>query len=150
MYDNRSDLFSTMLDSQSLADIPDRSLSMTRFGVAIATLAVSLFPSGALAQQMVQTPRADGAATPLQVYAASVEGCAPLALISPGAGGSENGYRYLAEGMRSAGWRAIVMGHKESGRAALMDDVRGKRGIKRGLQELVDDPKAYDARLMDI
>lgn len=45
---------------------------------------------------------------------------------------------------------AIVMGHKESGRAALTSDLREKHGIKGGLRELVDDPKAYDARLMDI
>lgn len=102
------------------------------------------------AQELVKTPRADGAMTPLRVYESSVKGCAPLALISPGAGGSEDGYAYLAKGMQSAGWRAIVMGHKESGRAALISDVREEHGVKRGLRELVDDPKAYDARLMDI
>ncbi len=103
------------------------------------------------AQELVQSPRADGATTPLRVYAAaSTTGCAPLALISPGAGGSEDGYSYLAKGMQAAGWRAIVMGHKESGRAALTSDIREERGIKKGLRELVDDPKAYDARLMDI
>jgi len=102
------------------------------------------------AQELVQAPRADGAITPLRVYAGSAAGCAPLALISPGAGGSEDGYSYLAKSMQTAGWRAIVMGHKESGRAALTSDIREERGIKKGLRELVDDPKAYDARLMDI
>jgi len=101
-------------------------------------------------QQLVQAPRADGASTPLRVYAASVQGCAPLALISPGAGGSEDGYSYLAKAMQAAGWRAIVMGHKESGHAALMNDIKEEHGIKRGLRELVDDPKAYEGRLMDI
>jgi dienelactone hydrolase len=52
--------------------------------------------------------------------------------------------------MRADGWRAIVMGHKESGRAALTSDIRQQHSIKRGLRELVDDPTAYDARLMDI
>jgi dienelactone hydrolase len=52
--------------------------------------------------------------------------------------------------MQADGWRAIVMGHGESGRAALTSDIREQHGIKRGLRELVDDPKAYDARLMDI
>jgi len=75
--------------------------------------------------------------------------CPPLALISPGAGGSENGYRYLAEGLQTDGWRAIVMGHQESG-AALRSDIRDTHSIKGGLRELVDDPKAYDARLLDI
>lgn len=102
------------------------------------------------AQELVRTPRADGAMTPLRVYAPNTKGCAPLALISPGAGGNEDGYQYLAKAMRADGWRAIVMGHKESGRSALMSDVREAHGVKRGLRELVDDPKAYDARLMDI
>jgi predicted dienelactone hydrolase len=102
------------------------------------------------AQELVQAPRADGAQTPLRVYSPNSTGCAPLALISPGAGGSENGYKYLAEGMRGDGWRAIVIGHKESGMAALRSDMRQSRGIRKGLQELVDDPKAYEARFLDI
>lgn len=104
----------------------------------------------AAAQQFVQVARPDGAKTPLRVYAPSNDACAPLALISPGAGGNENGYQYLAEGMQAAGWCAIVMGHKESGAAALRSDMHEAGGIKKGLRELVDDPKAYDARLLDI
>jgi predicted dienelactone hydrolase len=73
-----------------------------------------------------------------------------LALISPGAGGDENGYSYLAEGLRGAGWQAIVMGHRESGRLALRSDIRQQHGVKSGLEELVTDPKAYKGRLMDI
>ena len=123
---------------------------MRRFQVS-KFAAIFLFASSALwGQQVVETQRSDGAMTPLRVYTPSTGGCAPLALISPGAGGSENGYRYLGEGMQAAGWRAIVIGHKESGRAALMSDIRGERGVKKGLRELVDDPKAYDARMMDI
>ena len=87
---------------------------------------------------------------PLRVYAREGQGCEPVALISPGAGGSEDGYKYLAKGMRDDGWRAIVLGHKESGGAALWSDMRETGGIKSGLQQLVNDPKAYDARLMDI
>jgi predicted dienelactone hydrolase len=101
-------------------------------------------------QQLVQAPRADGAQTPLRVYAPDGTGCAPLALISPGAGGSEDGYKYLAKGLRDDGWRAIVMGHKESGMAALRSDMRDSGGLHKGLQELVNDPAAYNARLMDI
>jgi predicted dienelactone hydrolase len=104
----------------------------------------------ACAQQLVQAPRSDGAQTPLRVYAPDNRGCAPLALISPGAGGNEDGYSYLAKALRDDGWQAIVMGHKESGGAALRSDMRDAGGVKSGLQELVNDPKAYDARLMDI
>jgi predicted dienelactone hydrolase len=112
---------------------------------------MALFMAGTgVAQELVHAPRQDGAKTPLRVYSPSVTGCAPLALITPGAGGSEDGYQYLAEGLRDDGWRAIVMGHKESGGAALRSDMRRAGGIKSGLRELVNDPAAYEARLMDI
>ena len=101
-------------------------------------------------QELVQAPRADGAQTPLRVYSPSIEGCTPLALISPGAGGNEDGYSYLAKALRDYGWRAIVMGHRESGGAALRSDIHEAGGIKKGLRQLVDDPQAYEARLMDI
>ena len=116
------------------------------------TLAVLflLVASCVRAQQLVQSPREDGATTPLRVYAPSSDACAPLALISPGAGGNENGYQYLAQGMQAVGWRAIVIGHKESGESALRSDMREAKGVKSGLEELVNDPKAYNARLMDI
>lgn len=110
----------------------------------------ALAVSPALAQQLVKVRRADGAQTPLRVYSPSSAGCAPLALISPGAGGDENGYSYLAQGLQGAGWQAIVIGHLESGRAALRSDIRQRRSIKSGLEALVTDPKAYEGRLMDI
>ncbi len=118
-----------------------------------ATIAAGIFAALTQwmpAQDLVQAPRKDGAVTALRVYEPGRPGCAPLALISPGAGGNENGYKYLAEGLRDDGWRAIVMGHKESGMAALRSDMRESHGLHKGLQELVNDPKAYDARLMDI
>ena len=124
---------------------------MRRFhhAVLVAILGVALVQA-IRAQDLVQAPRPDGEQTPLRVYAPSAPGCAPLALISPGAGGSENGYTYLAEGLRDDGWRAIVMGHKESGRAAPRSDVRQAGGINKGVRELVADPDAYSAREMDI
>lgn len=102
------------------------------------------------AQDLVQAPRADGAQTPLRVYTPNTGSCAPLALISPGAGASEDGYKYLAKSLRDDGWRAVVMGHRESGSSALFADVRHAGGITGGLQQLVSDPKAYQARFMDI
>jgi predicted dienelactone hydrolase len=117
--------------------------------VVIALLAT--FTVGtAMGQELVAAPRQDGAQTPLRVYAPNVPGCPPLALISPGAGGSEDGYKYLAEGLREDGWRAVVMGHQESGMGALRSDLREAGGIKSGLTELVNDPAAYNGRLMDI
>ena len=122
---------------------------LTRFARK-TVLGFFLLTTPVMAQELVRVPRSDGTQTPLRVYSPSISGCAPLALISPGAGGDENGYSYLAEGLRGAGWQAIVMGHQESGRKALGADIRQRRGIKTGLEALVTDPKAYEARLMDI
>lgn len=109
-----------------------------------------IFVGFSSAQDLVQAPRVDGAETPMRVYVPAMSGCAPLALISPGAGGSEDGYSYLAKALQEDGWRAIVMGHKESGGASLRSDMRESHGVKKGLQELVNDPAAYTARTMDI
>jgi predicted dienelactone hydrolase len=115
----------------------------------LATVAILSSAWTSNAQQLVQAQRPDGAHTPLRVYARGGSGCAPLAVISPGAGGSEDGYKYLAEALRGDGWRAIVMGHKESGAAVLGRDVR-QSGIKGGLLDLTTNPAAYNARLTDI
>ncbi|MBS0192876.1 MAG: alpha/beta hydrolase [Proteobacteria bacterium] len=118
-------------------------------------LAASL---SANAQQALSLPRADGAQTPVMVYDPAVtsesaekhHGCAPLALLSPGAGGNEKGLSYLAKALAADGWLAIVLGHRESGIAALRNDVRNSHGIRAGVGELVADPNAYHGRFMDI
>ena len=105
----------------------------------------------AVSRQTVSVPRLDGALVPLTVYEpAHANGCPPLALLSPGAGGDENGLRYLAEALNADGWRAIVIGHRESGIASLKHDIRNAHGIHGGVAELVDDANAYRARFMDI
>jgi len=113
-------------------------------------MALCFLSNSAFAQELVKAPRADGVQTPMRVYSPNNDGCAPVALISPGAGGGENGYSYLAKGLQEDGWRAIVMGHQESGGAALRSDIRRDQGIRSGLETLVNDPKAYEARLIDI
>lgn len=118
---------------------------------AVAALAaISLLP-GATAQQRVNAPRADGHTTPLLVYPAvgGGEGCAPLAIISHGAGGSENGYVYLAQAMAHMGYTTVMMGHRESGMAALRADI-GTHGLMDGVRALVADPQAEQARLLDV
>jgi predicted dienelactone hydrolase len=118
--------------------------------LAVSVIAMGIVPS-VWAQKLVNEPRADGRRTPLMVYptVASTPSCAPLAVISHGAGGSETGYRYLAEGLAQRGYTAIVMGHRESGLAALRGCVRG-RGIKPGLSALVGDTQAESDRLLDV
>ncbi len=118
--------------------------------VVIVACLAAFMAGTAMGQELVEAPRQDGAQAPLRVYAPNAAGCAPLALISPGAGGSEDGYKYLAEALRDDGWRAVVMGHKESGGAALRARMQHAGGLKGGVEELVLDPAAYNARLMDI
>ncbi len=103
------------------------------------------------AQQHIDMTRADGHTTPLLIYAAegSGSGCRPLAVISHGAGGSEEGYKYLAHFMANLGYTTIVMGHRESGLAALRADMRAD-GIFAGVRALVADPNAEQARLLDV
>jgi len=93
----------------------------------------------ASAKQTVNSSRADGAQTPLRIFPPSGPACAPLAVISPGAGGTENGYSYLAEGLRGHGYLAVVMGHKESGPGTLRSDIRNA-GIHGGLKDMVTNP----------
>jgi predicted dienelactone hydrolase len=103
----------------------------------------------AQSQQTVTFPRSDGAQTPLRIFSPLGQGCAPLAVISPGAGGTENGYTYLAQGLRDQGWLAIVMGHKESGPSDLKQDIRSS-GIHGGIKDMVTDPLAQRARMLDL
>ncbi len=103
------------------------------------------------AQQHIKALRSDGHSTPLLVYPAlgTHHSCAPLAIISHGAGGSENGYRYLAEAMAQMGYTTIVMGHKESGLAALQKSIL-RHGLMPGIRALVANPQAEQARLLDV
>lgn len=103
------------------------------------------------AQESVKIARADGATVPLAVYQPAGVGkaCAPLALLSHGAGGSERGLRYLGEALARDGWRAIVIGHHESGLGPLAADI-GKDGFKQGIGDLITNTDAYKARFMDI
>ncbi len=115
-------------------------------------LAGTVVAGSAGAQMPATAKRADGAATPMLVYgAAMVSGsCAPVVVISHGAGGSERGYGYLASGLAKRGWYVIVPGHKESGREVALADMREKGGKRGGLQKLVGDKGAYEARSMDV
>jgi dienelactone hydrolase len=120
------------------------------FRALIACASLALLPC-AHAEQRTTAQREDGAVTPLVVFEpqAASSACPPLALISPGAGGTENGLAYIGEALSKDGWRAIVLGHKESGPQALRKDMF-RSGLHRGLENLVADPEAYRGRFMDI
>ena len=118
-----------------------------------ATLALCFcFAVKSEAQESVKVTRADGAETPLRVYRPAsgiAQECAPLALISPGAGGTERTYVYLAQGLRERGWLAIVMGHAESGPGPLIHYV-WHGGLQEGLKEMVTTPALHRDRAMDL
>jgi predicted dienelactone hydrolase len=105
-----------------------------------ALLLAWLLPLVAWAQTAIVVVRADGTVEPVIVYEANAGRCAPLALISPGAGGTEQGLAYLAIALRQHGWTTLVLGHKGSGPDAL----------RAGLLELTTDRSAYDSRFLDI
>jgi predicted dienelactone hydrolase len=116
--------------------------------IPIGTLlfgAVSL----AWAQETLQLQRQDHNFLQATAYAPTAATCRGIAIVSPGAGGSEQGYRYLGETMSSLGYVAVIVGHEESGRRALRQHVRSN-GLREGLAELITDPDAYRSRFMDI
>lgn len=111
---------------------------------------LALGTSFAYAQEATVAPRADGASTPLMVYEpASSSSCPPLAVLSHGVGSSEKDLAYLAKALSQDGWLAIVMGHRESGKAYMWGNIRAN-GFKEGLLDAISKKEPYDARMMDI
>ncbi len=117
----------------------------------LACTALLACATASCAQEKISVARADGAQVPLIVYEpAHASGCPPLALLSPGAGGDERGLSYLGEALSADGWRAIAIGHRESGPAPLKRDIAQTRDIHAGVAKMVEDPALYRARFMDI
>lgn len=117
-------------------------------GIALGTLffgAVSL----ACASEALQLQRQDQKFLQATAYAPAAATCRGIAIISPGAGGTEQGYRYLGEALSAVGYLSVVVGHQESGRRALREHLRGN-GLREGLAELITEPDAYRGRFMDI
>ena len=116
-------------------------------GIALGALffgAVSL----ACASESLQLQRQDQKFLQATAYEPAAA-CRGIAIISPGAGGTEQGYRYLGEALSSVGYLSVVVGHQESGRRALREHLRGN-GLREGLAELITEPDAYRGRFMDI
>ena len=118
------------------------------FHSCIVLLLLGLSAQITAAAELLLLPRSDGAKTPALHYA-PVGTCLGTVIISHGAGGSDKGLAYLGEFVRSKGWRAIVVGHAESGRAALRAKIPGF-DVKAGLAALITDPAAYRSRFADI
>ncbi len=99
--------------------------------------------------QQLTVPRQDGVQVPVTVFDAGTMPCAPLAILSPGAGGTEKNLRYLAKGLHKNGWTAIIIGHLESGPAALHPKILAS-GFRDGYLELTTSSEAYEKRFEDI
>ena len=117
--------------------------------IALFGLVLSGCGSG-WAQRQVEAPRGDGKLTPFLVFAGKGDGggCAPLAIFSHGAGGSERGYRYMADALSGMGYTTIMLDHRESGMQPLLKDMRAEG--RKGIEKLVVDPSAEQDRLLDV
>lgn len=118
------------------------------FGIGLL-LATAVASGRAFADGTVQLPRADGATTAMKVYEPSSSGCAPFAVISPGLGGDERGYGYLAQALADDGWLAVVIGTPSTSRKPLLQHLRSE-GFKPGLMTMLTNPALYRDRLGDI
>ncbi|MGL5445872.1 MAG: alpha/beta hydrolase family protein [Rhabdaerophilum sp.] len=89
--------------------------------------------------------RADGVRIDAKVLDA--RGCAPLAIISHGLGGSLSGNAPLASALNRAGYRVVVPSHPESGPELLRQSFVGGRAA---IARAAADPKLLQFRLDDI
>ena len=100
-------------------------------------------------QEALQLQRQDQKLIEATAYSPASPTCRGIGVISPGAGGTAKGYRYLGEAMSTLGYLAVVVGHQESGRRVVREQVSSK-GLREGLAELITEPDAYRGRFMDI
>ena len=117
-----------------------------RLLISVLTLFASI---NALAAEVISIEGSASRSVLASVYAPRADLCKGIAIISHGAGGSEQGYRYLGEAFSSLGFLTIVPRHPESGREVVREAVRTK-GLRDGLSELIINPQAYRARFRDI
>jgi dienelactone hydrolase len=117
-------------------------------GILVSMITLAFAGNAAWAVESIVLKRADGKAVPAKVYAPNGV-CRGTAILSHGAGGSENGLAYIAEFLQSQGWLAIVPGHADSGLKALRAKTPGL-DLKTGLAALITDADAYRSRFTDI
>ncbi len=116
----------------------------------LAILVFSTVLAGAVPTWAAQSlPRVDGHMTPLREFGGKSTDCEPLAILSPGFGGTENGLALLARELTSAGYHVLVMGHVESGRVQLREVLQAV-DRRSALIARVGDPAAHRARFMDL
>lgn len=114
--------------------------------VAVAVFAAGLATAPLWADS---APRADGKHTPFTTYAVQSQSCPPIALISPGFGGTERGLGALAVTLQAAGYLTYVIGHGESGPRQLRQALRAS-DKRSAIFTAAGDPAALAARFLDI
>ena len=112
-------------------------------------LLIQLACSSAFGRELIELKREDSKSVRAMVYKPTTRECEGVAIISHGAGGSEQGYNYLGSAMSSFGYLAVVVGHQESGLQAVQEKVIGT-SVAEGLAKLITDPLAYQGRFRDI
>jgi len=123
---------------------------MKKYVSSLAILWLIQFTStAAIGRDLISLQRQDSKTVSAMVYKPNASECKGVAIISHGAGGSENGYTYLGTAMSDFGYLAVVVGHQESGLQAVQEQISGKT-LSDGLAKLITDPNAYQARFMDI
>jgi predicted dienelactone hydrolase len=124
---------------------------MKTFVPSLAILYLIQFTStAAIGQDVISLQRQDSKPVLAMVYKPTgSEECKGIAIVSHGAGGSEKGYTYLGSAMSYFGYLTVVVGHQESGLQAVKEQTSGTT-LSDGLAKLITDPKAYQARFMDI
>ncbi len=135
--------------NSSSSSIDIAAMLRSRAGVCLALILSGSFAARAGGAENQTLTRADGAQVSVRVYGVAPATCKGIAVLSPGAGGTEKGLSYLAEALSRDGWLSVVVGHKESGPSVLRADMHGF-DVKAALLKMTTDRAAYEARWMDI
>jgi dienelactone hydrolase len=110
----------------------------------VATLSVTA-PASRASEVLA---RPDGGTLRLARHGPS-SGCLPTVIISHGLGGDEHGAAGLAQVLARRGWRVLVMGHAESGRAVLRKALFSGE-TRNQLIAAATDPARHKARFADL
>ena len=110
---------------------------------------IQLTSTAAIGQDLISLQRQDSKSVSAMVYKPIASECKGVAIISHGAGGSEKSYAYLGSAMSYFGYIAVTVGHHESGLQVVKEQT-SETTLSEGLAKLITDPKAYQARFMDI
>lgn len=119
------------------------------FRIFLTLTLLILFTGQANAKESLSLSRQDHKTVPAIAYLPKEDMCRGIAVISHGAGGSEDGYPYIGKAMSALGYLVVVVGHQESGKQALHQLTKAN-GLRDGLVKLVTDEAAYRGRVMDI